>query len=82
MTIDKYTKAVLTVIAAALVGLLFKDAPVVSTAYAQSDSQITDVNIVQIAGDVIPGVDPRQRSHAARLPIVVKQWDAGVLTVR
>jgi hypothetical protein len=49
MTIDKYTKAVLTIIAVALVGLLFKDVPVVSTARAQS-SETIDVNIVGING--------------------------------
>lgn len=71
MTIDKYTKAVLTVIAVALVGLLFKDVPVVSTAQAQFGSQITDVNIVQIAGDDIPGVNPGRLSDKAKLPVVL-----------
>ena len=49
MTIDKYTKAVLTIIAVALVGLLFKDVPVVSTAHAKT-SEALDVNIVGING--------------------------------
>ena len=49
MTIDKYTKAVLTIIAVALVGLLFKDVPVVSTAHADGGGTI-DVNIVGING--------------------------------
>ena len=49
MTIDKYTKAVLTVIAVALVGLLFKDVPVVSTAYAYG-SETIDVNIKSVNG--------------------------------
>ena len=71
MAIDKYTKTVLTVIALALLGLLCKDVPVVPSAYAQAGPQITDVNIVQVAGWSIPKPDPRQRSHQAFLPVVV-----------
>jgi hypothetical protein len=78
MAIDKYTKIVLTIIALALLGLLFKDVPVVPSAYAVGaeeprapQPQITDVNIVQIAGWSIPKPDPRQRSHQAFLPVVV-----------
>ena len=69
MIIDKYTKLVLTVIAVALLGLLFKDAPVIPSAHAQSGSQITDVNIVQIAGWSIPAANPTQRKNMAYLPV-------------
>ena len=55
MTIDKYTKAVLTVIAVALVGLLFKDVPVVSTAHAGFGGDTIDVNIVEISGSSLFG---------------------------
>lgn len=50
MTIDKYTKAVLTIIAVALLGLLFKDVPVVSTAQAAFDrgEEVIKVQIVSI----------------------------------
>jgi hypothetical protein len=55
MTIDKYTKAVLTLIAVALWGLLFKDVPVVSTAHAVLGRETIDVNISEIGGQNLFG---------------------------
>jgi len=51
MKIDAYTKTVLTVIAVALVGHLFKDAPLISTAHAQEDAvRIQKVDLVAVNG--------------------------------
>lgn len=51
MKIDIYTKTILTVIAAALVILVFKEAPVISTAHAQEDAPIlTKVDLVSVNG--------------------------------
>jgi hypothetical protein len=51
MKIDAYTKIILTVIAAALVGHLFKDAPLISTAHAQEDAvRIQKVDLVSVNG--------------------------------
>ena len=72
MTIDKYTKAVLTIIAIALLGLLFKDVPVVSTAHAYGGSGKIEVDIVSINGRSIFG---------SNLPVEVDSWDAGTLRV-
>lgn len=84
MAIDKYTKTVLTIIALALLGLLFKDVSVVPSAYAAGaeeprapQPQITDVNIVQIAGWSIPKPNPRQRNHKAFLPVEVGGGNGG-----
>lgn len=69
MQIDLYTKVVLTVIAACLVGLLLKDVPVVATADAQAiaDAQPMPVNIVQIDGK--PFVDREVQGEMPALPV-------------
>jgi hypothetical protein len=54
---DTYTKIVLTIIAAALVGHLFKEAPVISTAHAQQDAvRIQKVDLVSVNGIAISDV--------------------------
>ncbi|MFM8983033.1 MAG: hypothetical protein ACKOLA_09040 [Spartobacteria bacterium] len=51
MKTDAYTKIVLTVIAAALVGHLFKETPVISTAHAQDGAaRIQKVDLVSVNG--------------------------------
>jgi hypothetical protein len=51
MKTDAYTKIVLTIIAAALVGHLFKEAPVISSAHAQDgSSRIQQVDLVSVNG--------------------------------
>jgi hypothetical protein len=47
---DIYIKAVLTVIAVALVGILIRDIPIVSTAHAESTGGPVQVDIVAIDG--------------------------------
>lgn len=72
MQIDIYTKVVLTVIAASLVGLLLKDVPLVTTADAQAvpDVQPMAVNIVQIDGK--PFVDREVEGEMPALPVRMK----------
>lgn len=54
---DAYTKIVLTIIAAALVAHLFKDAPVISTAHAQDGvPRIQKVDLVSVNGVAISDV--------------------------
>ncbi len=51
MKTDAYTKIVLTIIAAALVGHLFKEAPVVASANAQDGAfRIQQVDLVSVNG--------------------------------
>ncbi len=62
MTVDRYTKAVLTVIALCLIWIAIR--PVVTPAYATPPGQYTDVNIAAIgAYPVIP---------SAALPVKVQ----------
>jgi len=57
MKIDAYTKIVLTLIAAALIAHLFKDAPVISTANAQEAAvRIQKVDLVSVNGVAISDV--------------------------
>jgi hypothetical protein len=57
MKIDAYTKIVLTIIAAALIAHLFKDAPVISTANAQEAAvRIQKVDLVSVNGVAISDV--------------------------
>jgi hypothetical protein len=50
MKTDLYTKSVLTIIAACLLSIAFRDVPLVSTAHAQSPQGPLDVNIAEIGG--------------------------------
>ncbi len=51
MKTDAYTKIVLTIIAAALVGHLFKEAPVISSAHAQDGPvRIQQVDLFSVNG--------------------------------
>jgi hypothetical protein len=57
MKIDAYTKIVLTLIAAALIAHLFKDAPVISMAHAQeAPVRIQKVDLVSVNGVAISDV--------------------------
>ena len=47
---DAYTKTILTVIAACLIALVFRDIPITSTAHAQSSGGVVPVDIVAING--------------------------------
>ena len=51
MKTDAYTKIVLTIIAAALVGHLFRETPVIPAAQAQEDAvRIQQVDLVSVNG--------------------------------
>jgi hypothetical protein len=64
MKTDFYTKAVLTVIAACLLTLSFRDAPVVGSAHAQNAAATTHV-IIDGVRDALPVVNGRDASGAA-----------------
>lgn len=80
MKIDAYTKIILTIIAAALVGHLFKDAPIVSTAHAQETvAQIQKVDLVSVNGiaisDVISNSGNINQTNANLIAIPVRVWN-------
>ena len=80
MKIDVYTKIILTIIAAALVGHLFKDAPIVSTAHAQETvAQIQKVDLVSVNGiaisDVISDSGNINQTNANLIAIQVRVWN-------
>jgi hypothetical protein len=69
MNIDAYSKIVLTVIAGCLVYMVARDITLVPSAHAQVASQVTDVNIVQIAGSPVSA--PGNSRFEASLPVTV-----------
>jgi hypothetical protein len=69
MNIDAYSKIVLTVIAGCLVYMVARDITLVPSAHAQVESQVTDVNIVQIAGSAVSA--PGNSRFEASLPVTV-----------
>ncbi|MBV9873565.1 MAG: hypothetical protein JO025_02455 [Verrucomicrobia bacterium] len=82
MRTDLYTKLVLTVIAVCLIGQLFRNVPVVTTARAESGKQlIQSVSVVgwsagtlSVSGNV--GVYNPQDTHGVTVPLAVKQTQA------
>jgi len=69
MHIDAYTKIVLTVIAGCLLFMVGRDITLVPVAQAQMEPQVTDVNIVQIAGSAVTA--PGNSRFEASLPVTV-----------
>ena len=69
MNIDAYTKIVLTVIAGCLLFMVGRDITLVPAAHAQTGLQVTDVNIVQIAGAAVSA--PANSRFEASLPVTV-----------
>lgn len=69
MQIDAYTKIVLTVIAGCLLFMVGKDMTLVPSAQAQMGAQVTDVNVVQIAGSALTA--PGNSRFEASLPVTV-----------
>ena len=69
MNIDAYTKIVLTVIAGCLLFMVGRDITLVPVAQAQMEPQVTDVNIVQIAGSAVTA--PGNSRFEASLPVTV-----------
>jgi hypothetical protein len=71
---DLYTKVVLTVIAVCLIGLLFRDVPVVTTARAGSGNDPGDPLWVSIAGTAQPiQVTNRANTQGNPIPLLVQQ---------
>jgi hypothetical protein len=80
MKTDAYTKIILTIIAAALVGHLFQDAPIVSTAHAQENTtHIQKVDRVSVSGiaisDVISDSGNFNQTNANLIAIPVRVWN-------
>ena len=79
MKTDLYTKLVLTVIAVCLIGQLFRDVPVVTTARAESRKElIQSVSVVgwsagtlSVSGNV--GVYNPQNARGVTVPLAVQQ---------
>jgi hypothetical protein len=71
---DLYTKVVLTIIAACLIGLLFRDVPVVTTARAESGNSPSDPLWVSIAGTAQPiQITNRPNTQGNPIPLLVQQ---------
>ena len=80
MKTDAYTKIVLTLIAAALIGQLFKEAPVISTARAQEDAvRIQKVDLVSVNGmslsNVISDSGSINQTNANLIALPVRVWN-------
>ena len=80
MKTDAYTKIVLTIIAAALVVNLLKDAPVISTAHAQEDvARIQKVDLVSVNGvplsNVISDSGSINQTNADLIALPVRVWN-------
>jgi hypothetical protein len=70
MKTDLYTKVVLTVIAACLLGLVFRDAPIVTTAYAETAAQAPiHVIIDGVQGGALPVSNARDPVNGYRIPL-------------
>jgi hypothetical protein len=80
MKTDTYNKIILTIIAAALVGHLLKEAPLVSTAHAQENTpHIQKVDLVSVNGiaisDVISDSGNVNQTNAKLFAIPVRIWN-------
>ena len=70
MKIDLYTKVVLTTIAACLLGLVFRDVPTVTTAYAETATQSPiHVIIDGVQGGALPVANARDPVNGYRIPL-------------
>ncbi len=70
MKTDVYTKTVLTVIACCLVYIVGRDIRLVDNSYAQTGATV-DINITQIGGKRIEGIDLMGGSYGPSLPVKV-----------
>jgi hypothetical protein len=70
MKTDLYTKVVLTVIAACLLGLVFRDAPIVPTAQAETATEPPiHVIIDGVQGGALPVSNARDPVNGYRIPL-------------
>jgi hypothetical protein len=72
---DLYTKVVLTVIAACLLGLVFRDAPIVTTAQAETATEPPiHVIIDGVQGGALPVSNARDRVNGYRIPLYTQTF--------
>ena len=70
MKIDLYTKVVLTIIAACLLGLVFRDTPIVTTAYSETAAEAPiHVIIDGVQGGALPVSNERDPTHGYKIPL-------------
>ena len=70
MKTDLYTKVVLTIIAACLLGLVFRDVPTVTTAYAETATEPPiHVIIDGVQGGALPVSNERDPVHGYKIPL-------------
>lgn len=69
MQTDNYTKTVLTIIAAGVLFIAFRDVPVIGNAQAQDLTKMIDVNIMAVAGVQVN--DPQKSPLVFSLPVRV-----------
>jgi hypothetical protein len=75
MKTDLYTKVVLTIIAACLLGLVFRDTPIVTTAHAETatDAPI-HVIIDGVQGGALPVGNARDPVNGYKLPLYTQTF--------
>ena len=70
MKTDLYTKVVLTIIAACLLGLVFRDVPTVTTAYAETATEPPiHVIIDGVQGGALPVSNARDPVQGYKIPL-------------
>jgi hypothetical protein len=76
MKTDLYTKVVLTIIAACLLGLVFRDAPpIVTTAQAETATEPPiHVIIDGVQGGALPVSNPRDPVNGYRIPLYTQTF--------
>ena len=75
MKTDLYTKVVLTIIAACLLGLVFRDTPIVTTAQAETATEAPiHVIIDGVQGGALPVGNARDPVNGYKLPLYTQNF--------
>jgi hypothetical protein len=75
MKTDLYTKFVLTIIAAGLLGLVFRDVPTVTTAYAETATEPPiHVIIDGVQGGALPVGNARDPVNGYKVPLYTQPF--------
>ena len=75
MKTDLYTKVVLTIIAACLLGLLFRDTPIVTTAHAETAAEPPiHVIIDGVQGGVLPVGNAKDPVNGYKVPLYTQAF--------
>ena len=70
MKTDLYTKVVLTIIAACLLGLVFRDTPIITTAYSETATGAPIHVIVDgVQGGALPVSNARDPVNGYKIPL-------------